>query len=376
MSDFAASPQLLANVIDSIEDGAALFDADDRLVMFNQKYTQYFTLILDILKPGISFREMFKGMADAGLCRGTAAEVEHWVTQRLALFEGGAKGNEFERSDGSWVRIDYYKLPTGGTFVVTADITKHKQAEETLKQAHDELQLRIAAEESSQAKSKFLATMSHELRTPLNAIIGFSEALKMELFGDLNAVQKDCANDIHGAGSHLLDLINDILDLSKIEAGKVEIEHEDIDISGVVDRSIQLVRDHANEGNIKLHKKLSSDALNLRADARLFKQMVINLLSNAVKFTPPGGSISITSSYCEQQWTTVEVRDTGIGIDKKDMPLVMETFGQVDCPLTRKHGGSGLGIPLVKAFMELHGGEFEIESEPGVGTVTRLKFPA
>jgi len=369
------SDKMLPGVIESIEDGAAIFDADDRLILFNDKYRQYFTLIKDILKTGISFEEMFQGLAERGLFSGTQQEVEHWVAGRKKLFDEGARGNEFERADGNWVRIDYYKLQTGGTFVITADITKQKQGEEALRRANEELKLRIAAENESRAKSNFLAAMSHELRTPLNAIIGFSEILEMGIFGPVNDQQKERIHDIHGASRHLLDLINDILDLSKVEAGNVELVYEDVDIMGTVERSIQLISDHAKSGEIQIHKALSPDLPTLQADERLFKQMLINLLSNAVKFTPAGGNITIASSKPADEWAQIEITDTGIGMHKKDIPTALAPFGQIGSLMTREQPGTGLGLPLVKAFMEYHGGRLELESEVGVGTVTRLLFP-
>lgn len=204
--------ELLFGVVDSIEDGAALYDSNDRLLEFNQNYLQFFRLVEDLIKPGISFREIFEALAERGMYQGTEAEVQAWVDQRVALFEQGSRTKEFERTDGRWARIDYYKLKKGGTFVVTADITERKQTETDL------VATKQQAEVASKAKSDFLASMNHELRTPLNAILGFAQVLRSAA-GSLNDHQNRCIQHIEKSGRHLLGLVNEVLDLTRIEDG-------------------------------------------------------------------------------------------------------------------------------------------------------------
>ena len=239
--------------------------------------------------------------------------------------------------------------------------------------------LRLAkekAEAASRAKSDFLATMSHELRTPLNAIIGFSEMMVHEVLGTLgNDQYRAYVADIHESGTHLLQIINDILDLSKAEAGKLEI-HEDIFDPRDSIRSVrQLISDRVRQGGLTESVALPADLPLLCADERKTKQVLLNLVSNAVKFTLPGGHIEIAGRYHPETGLTLTVTDTGIGIAPANLTRVLDPFEQVDSSFSRSHQGTGLGLPLVKAIMELHGGDLRLNSEIGVGTQASVTFP-
>ena len=216
--------------------------------------------------------------------------------------------------------------------------------------------------------------MSHELRTPLNAIIGFSEVLLERLFGDLNDKQADYLQDIHASGKHLLTLINDILDLSKIEAGRMELEPSTFELESAVSNAMTLVRERAQQHGILLGHQVDKRLGEIVADERKFKQILINLLSNAVKFTPDGGRIDVTARR-EDGAAIIAVHDTGIGIAAADQGAVFEEFRQVGRDYTRKQEGTGLGLALTRKFVELHGGRIWVESELGKGSTFTFTIP-
>ncbi|MBI2870225.1 MAG: response regulator [Candidatus Omnitrophica bacterium] len=220
-----------------------------------------------------------------------------------------------------------------------------------------------AAEAASKSKSEFLSHMSHELRTPLNSVIGFSEILRDESFGALNPKQKEYVTDVLESGRHLLSLINDILDLAKVEAGKLELELEEVNVREVVESAITIIKERALKQGLKLSASIADSVGGLRADKRKLKQILFNLLSNATKFTPEGGRISIEAGQRDTGTVIFSVRDTGIGIEEKDRHKVFAEFEQIDSAYSRKYAGTGLGMPLAKKLVELHGGELWFESE-------------
>jgi signal transduction histidine kinase len=223
-------------------------------------------------------------------------------------------------------------------------------------------------------KSAFLANMSHELRTPLNAIIGFSEVLSEKLFGELNAKQAEYIDDIYASGHHLLSLINDILDLSKIEAGRLELTLSTFDLSAAVDKALTLMKDRANRRGVSLRKELAPGVEAVTADERAVKQILINLLTNAVKFTDKGGTVTVRAEPDGQE-LVIAVADTGVGILKEDQAVIFEDFRQVSGDYTRKQEGTGLGLALSRRLVELHGGRIWVESEPERGSIFRFTLP-
>jgi len=229
-------------------------------------------------------------------------------------------------------------------------------------------------ETANRHKSEFLANMSHELRTPLNAIIGFSEVLGERYFGELTGKQEEYVKDIHGSGRHLLSLINDILDLSKIEAGRLELELTEFDLRSAIDNSITLVKERAQRHGISLKLELAQELGIVHADERKFRQIMLNLLSNAVKFTPDGGSVSVTAKPNEDS-VEISVADTGPGIAPEDHAAVFEEFKQVGSNSAHKAEGTGLGMPLAKRFVELHGGRIRLDSAPGQGATFTISLP-
>ena len=232
------------------------------------------------------------------------------------------------------------------------------------------------AEAGNRAKSEFLANMSHELRTPLNAIMGFSEILARQQFGPLgNARYVEYAGDIHGSGEHLLKLINDILDLSRLSVGQLELNLEPLDLKDCLDVCLRTVAPAATKAGVELTATFDSALPLLRTDDTKLRQVVLNLLSNAIKFTRPGGSANL-SVHGHSNSIAISVSDTGIGIDASDMHRVFERFGQVENALSRNHGGAGLGLPIARQLVELLGGSFDLRSELGKGTVVTVSFPA
>jgi signal transduction histidine kinase len=235
---------------------------------------------------------------------------------------------------------------------------------------------RAAAVAANRTKSEFLANMSNELRTPLNAILGFSEAMQMQMFGPLGAEKYDeYVAHINESGSHLLALISDILDISKIEFGKQTLDEDEVELGHAIRSCLALVRERARAGGVKIVDNLLSQIVRVLADERKLKQVLLNLLSNAVKFTPAGGAVTLSWTLDEVKGVVVEIADTGIGIPLHQIAKVLEPFGQAENSLSRRYEGSGLGLPLSKALIELHGGSFELESEVNVGTRVRFSLP-
>jgi signal transduction histidine kinase len=233
-------------------------------------------------------------------------------------------------------------------------------------------------EVANRHKSEFLANMSHELRTPLNAIIGFSEVLSEQMFGDVNDKQMEYLRDIHSSGQHLLTLINDVLDLSKIEAGRMELDRSCFDMGLLLENSLTLVRERAQRHGLTLALEVGDGLIEWVADARKVKQVVVNLLTNAVKFTPTGGSVTVRARRAdagEQARAEISVTDTGVGIAAEEQALVFEEFRQASGDYLRKAEGTGLGLSLSKRFVELHGGTLTVKSQPGQGSTFTVTLP-
>jgi two-component system cell cycle sensor histidine kinase PleC len=235
---------------------------------------------------------------------------------------------------------------------------------------------RDEAEYANRAKSQFLAVMSHELRTPLNAIIGFSEIMFAELYGPLGDKRyKQYVQDIHGSGGHLLSIINDILDLSKIEAGQAELNEEEVDLAALTTVVARIIQERAATAGLTFHAESGAGLPWVRADRRALKQILLNLLSNAVKFTPKGGEVGLRMAVDADRGLRMIVYDTGIGIDPQDIPRAMAAFGQVDASWSRRYEGAGLGLPISRALIRMHGGTLDLESQPGMGTTVTVRLP-
>ncbi len=286
--------------------------------------------------------------------------------------------SQMRRRDGSviWVSQTLRRVvdERGQTVMVEGtfrDVSSQRRAEEALMQAKEQ------AEAANRAKSDFLANMSHELRTPLNAILGFSQILSDGLLGPLgNPKYTEYCRDILASGRHLLALINDILDMAKVEAGKMALDEEWFCLDESLDAALLLVRERAHDNDIVISKALPAQPPTLWGDSRRLRQVWINLLSNAVKFTPPGGRVNVDVSVDEENCVSIAVSDTGIGIAATDIERVLQPFAQVANALSRSHEGTGLGLALTRSLVELHGGRLAIDSEVGIGTTVTVTLPA
>ena len=278
---------------------------------------------------------------------------------------------ELELADGRWVRLTASRTSEGGSIIFFSDFTLVKEREESLRRAT------AVAEAANAAKTRFLANMSHELRTPLNAIIGFSEIIHGQIFGAVgNERYLDYSGDILKSGRHLLSVINSVLDLSKSEAGKMSLNAVDVDMAEVLEDCIVMMREQLTEAGLSLDRSGLSSNLPLVGDVSKLRQIFLNLLSNAVKFTPRGGMVSLSAGRDTNGAVWVTVGDSGIGMSPEDLEVALQPFGQVDNRLERRYEGTGLGLPLTRAFVELHGGAMTFESARDSGTRVTVRFAA
>ena len=383
----------LRTAIESISESFVLWDAAQRLVMCNTRFQEQSGLADEDVAPGVSRVELEDKMNDF------ASE------RRMASAVGRSGGATYERQliDGRWVQVNELVTRDGGTVSVGTDITQIKQHQEKLVDSERRLMATIhdislarkaeeqraremaelnrkymreteRAEAANRAKSEFLANMSHELRTPLNAIIGFSELMQSALFGPLGSERyEEYVRDIHGSGNYLLGVINDILDMSKIEAGRFSLDREKIDLGPLIEEATRVITLQAEQKSIALEAQIGA-SMTINADRRAIKQIAINLLSNAVKFTPNGGKISVRARKTSDA-VLLTIEDTGCGISKEALKKLGNPFEQVENQFTKTHAGSGLGLAISRSLAELHGGALKIRSRSGVGTIVSVRIP-
>ena len=382
-----AADMRLRDAIETIPEAFVLWDADNRLVLCNSNFQELHNLPDEVITVGASY----EAVVEAG---------RKPVVRTKAITGGpnipGARTFEAQLDDGRWLHISERRTKDGGYVSVGTDITALKTHEEKLVDSEKRLMATVAdvrasqqrlgelaeqyaaektrAEEANQAKSKFLANMSHELRTPLNAIIGFSEIMESGMFGPLGAEKyNEYCSDIRSSGQYLLDVINDILDMAKIEAGRIRLDFEELDLDTLLAEATRVVSARAQEKELEVVAKISPD-LGLRADRRALKQIILNLLSNAVKFTPAGGRVTMRGR-ADGDCIVLAIADTGIGIDKDALAKLGRPFEQVESQLTKSHQGSGLGLAISKSLVELHGGNMRIRSTLGKGTLVVVRLP-
>ena len=382
-----AAENRLRDAIESVSEAFVLWDRNGRLLLCNQNYRNVFSLEPKLLTPGAG-REEINRLAQLA------------IHQEMPSPDGRKGVREAELSDGRWIQISERRTAEGGLVVTAADITAIKAQEEARRLNEQELQRaivnlersqdqlselarkyeteKVRAEGANKAKSEFLANMSHELRTPLNAINGFSEIMVGEMFGPLGDTRyKGYAQDILSSGQHLLALINDILDMSKIEAGKMALKFEPLWLEEVADDAVRLVRNRAEAAGLALSIEFPH-LPEVEADYRALKQVLLNLLSNAIKFTPRGGRVTISAEGRQDplgERIRVSVRDTGIGIAQDDLARLAKPFEQVENQHSKTTQGSGLGLALTKSLVEMHGGSLDMQSTPGEGTMVSFSLP-
>jgi PAS domain S-box-containing protein len=368
-SEASKKSALLETTIHNMAQGYAAFDGERRLVAFNRQFARMRGWPDDLLYLGMPYEELTRyRLRQKGLDgEGADTVLAGRVSSIKAMDE---RVGEYTSPDGGAYIHQRRPIPGGGFVVTLTDITARKIAEDQSRRALE------AAETANRAKSEFLANMSHELRTPLNAIIGFSEMMKNESFGPLGSPKyNEYTDDIFTSGHHLLGLINDILDLSKAEAGKMELYEEEIDPAGATLSCLNMIKDQARKQGVELVPEIVRDNIRLRADQKMFRQIVINILTNAIKFTPPGGKIWVKAWAQPTSGYVLQIVDTGIGIEPGDIPKMLQPFTQGESAANRRHHGTGLGLPLTKRLIELHGGILDIQSQPGEGTTVTIRFP-
>jgi signal transduction histidine kinase/transcriptional regulator with PAS, ATPase and Fis domain len=361
---------LLETALTSMQHGLAIHDSEGRLITFNEKYANWRAskIPVDNLKPGADHADTIRYRAQRGDYGD--GDPEEYVRQHMDRFLSGEINEPIREVDGKVIEARRERMPDGGLVTTYTDITVLKGAEALLIKAKEQAEL------ANRAKTEFLANMSHELRTPLNAVIGFSEMLTQGIFGPLGDERyADYAQSINDSGNHLLGLIDDILDLSKIEVGKISLADDVIELQAVITSCLALVRHNAEDAGITVKSTPLTEKIYLRADGRKIKQVLINLLQNAIKFTPKGGGVEVDVSRQPGKGVTIVVTDNGIGMSEEQIPLALERFGQVESALSRSHDGAGLGLPLAKDLLELHGGRLEIESTAGEGTSVSVHLP-
>jgi adenylate cyclase len=365
----------LIEAIEAISEGFSLYDSEDKLVVCNSHYKELFPGHRDTMVPGTPFERIVRTAIDRGLIEDAERDAETWLAERIERHRNPSEPHIQHRSDGRWVRVSERSTANGGVVATYTDITELKQREARLADLVQQLEVaRDAADEASHAKSRFLANMSHELRTPLNAIIGYSEILQEDAADKGDTASIDDLQKIESSGRHLLGLINNILDLSKIEAGKMDVFIEPIDIQALVKEVLSIVQPLADKNQNVIEVICPTDIGGFRSDQTKVKQCLLNLLSNANKFTSKG-TLTLTVAREENSKICLRVSDTGVGMTKEQLGRLFEAFSQADASTTKRFGGTGLGLAITQHFCTMLGGDVAVESTPGKGSTFTIRLP-
>jgi adenylate cyclase len=370
--DRHAMEQTLTEAIEAISEGFSLYDADDRIAVCNTRYKEMFSYGRETSMVGTPFRTIVANAV--GLIADAQSDPEHWIAERVAAHRNPGAPHLQHRTDGRWIRVSERRTARGGVVATYADITelKHREAElDNL--VHDIAVARDAAEMANRAKSQFLANMSHELRTPLNAILGYTELMADSAYGELSEEMLEVLKRLEANGRHLLGLINDVLDLSKIEAGLLVLELSDYCVQDIAQTVRSTLEPLAADKKLAFKLELARELPPGHGDGRRLTQVLINLVGNAIKFTD-AGEVVITATATDGSFL-LSVRDTGPGISLDDQTRIFQEFQQADNAITRKKGGTGLGLAISKRIIEMHGGRIWVESQPGQGSTFAFTLP-
>ena len=375
--DRRAMEQTLSEAIEAISEGFSLYDAEDKIAVCNTRYRDMFSYG-ETTMIGTSFESVVSNAVERGLIPEAKSDPQRWLAERLARHRNPGNPHTQHRADGRWVRVSERKTANGGVVATYADISELKQRETELDDLVHELQVaRDAAETANRTKSSFLANMSHELRTPLNAIIGLTDMMisNAPRFGTEKAAEP--LRRVHRAGEHLLDLINEVLDLSKIEAGKLDLNVETVKIPRLIDEVVGTARGLAEQNKNRLIVECPPDIAPLLVDSLRLRQILLNLLSNACKFTKDGEvSLHVTPVSVEgRNWVDFAVADTGIGLTPEQMNKLFEEFVQADQTTARNYGGTGLGLAITRKLCRMMGGDVLVTSEIGKGSTFVARLP-
>jgi len=375
--------ELLSTLIENLQVGVALVDGDGRLMALNHAYLDLYDIPRETFKPGDTFEACIRYMVEHGDF--TDGDDVDAIVRRVVARAMRPEPQSFERTRASGTVVDIRRvpLPSGGFVTTYIDVTEARRREVDLKEVRTRLEQQatelVATAHSlhaaNAAKSLFLANMSHELRTPLNAILGFSEIMRDAMLGPLDSRYQNYANDIHRSGGYLLGLISDILDTAKIDAGQMRLEEDRIDLVELVGECERLLLDRAQGGDVSMAYEIGRNLPLIVGDRLRIKQVLLNLLVNAIKFTPAGGKVRLSAAASKERGVSIVIADTGVGMEPASIARALEPFQQLDNRLARRYEGSGLGLPLAKSLVELHGGKLTIESDLGKGTRVHVWLP-
>lgn len=364
------SRALLIDALESINEGFVLYDAEGELIICNSKFKEFYGYSDEEARPGVHRRDLGVLDIERNAVIVDQELAQDYVERREDLITGPPESFVVRLRDGRILLLNDRKTDSGGIVSIQSDITDLKRAEAAISAAKDE------AQTANRAKSEFLAHMSHELRTPLNSILGFTQIMREQVFGPLGDERYlEYAMNVNHSGQHLLDLINDILDISKVEAGEVTLDEEIFDLQATLLSCISMVTGQTGVPVDRIGFDVAVDIARFKGDKRIIKQVILNLLSNASKFTPADRPITVTAEREASGGISIEVADKGCGIARDDIAKVLEPFGQVRSGAHQAHAGTGLGLSLSKMLTELHGGSLSIDSELDEGTRVTLRFP-
>ena len=364
-----AQRKTIAAAIATISEGFVLYDSEDRIVLFNEQFRDIYPGIADIIKPGTTFGQVLEAVISRSLVDLGSQSPQDWIAERKARHEHSGGFAEY-RYGGRFVRISERRIQGGGTVAVYSDITELRRQNLELEEARE------LSEVANRTKSQFLANMSHELRTPLNAIIGYSEILQEDAADSDQEQLVPDLKKIEGAGRHLLGLINDILDLSKVEAGKMDVFIEEIDISSLLDEVKSIIAPLVAKNGNKLELRLADRIGSMRTDRTKVKQCLLNVLSNASKFTQDGKlTVGVERLRTDRSIVQITISDTGIGMSEEQLGRLFQAFSQADASTTKKFGGTGLGLAITRHFCRLLGGDVTVASQVGKGSTFTIVLP-